>query len=80
MKTTLVSADSVMARVKREAAKRGCTMSEFVESALRQAFARKPELRPLPELPIFSSGGMAVDPADREALYDFFDRDPGTEP
>jgi len=35
MKTTLNIDDSVMAHLKREAAQRGCTMSELVESALR---------------------------------------------
>jgi Arc/MetJ family transcription regulator len=35
MKTTLNIDDKVMADLKREAARQGCTMSELVESALR---------------------------------------------
>ena len=69
MKTTLNIDDSIMARLKQEAAQRGCTMSQLVESALRLLFQsqkRRPELRPLPT---FKSGGPLVDIADRDALY-----------
>jgi hypothetical protein len=69
MKTTLRIDDSVMALLRREAARRGCTMSELVESALRvllQPGGSRPELPPLPS---FKSGGHLVDIADRDALY-----------
>jgi hypothetical protein len=69
MKTTLQIDDTVMARLKREAAQQGRTMSELVETALRRLFRdqrKRSELRPLP---IFHSGGTTVDVADREALY-----------
>jgi hypothetical protein len=69
MKTTLQIDDAVMARLKREAARQGRTMSELVETALRSLFRaqRKPvELSPLPA---FHSGGVVVDVADRDALY-----------
>jgi len=36
MKTTLVIDDEVMVRLKEEAVRRRCTMSELVESALRR--------------------------------------------
>ena len=69
MKTTLNIDDSVMALLKREAARRRCTMSELVESALR-LFFRPQRGRPhLPPLPTFKSGGHLVDVADRDALY-----------
>lgn len=69
MKTTLNIDDSIMARLKREAARRGCTMSELVESALRLLFQSQ-KIRPeLPPLPTFKSGGPLVDIADRDALY-----------
>lgn len=69
MKTTLSIDDSVMAQLKREAARQGRTMSELVETALRQLFrARRSEIE-LPDLPTLSSGGTLVDVADREALY-----------
>jgi len=69
MKTTLNIDDSVMARLKREAARRGCTMSELVESALRLLLTAKETAGPIPSLPVFKSGGPLVDIADREALY-----------
>jgi len=69
MKTTLNINDSIMALLKREAVRRGCTMSELVESALRLLFKSKKSRRDLPALPTFKSGGHLVDIADRETLY-----------
>lgn len=69
MKTTLNIDQSVMAALKREAARRGCTMSELVESALRLQLQQKRQHQGLPPLPTFKSGGELVDIADREALY-----------
>lgn len=69
MKTTLNIDDSVMARLKQEAARRGCTMSELVESALRVLLDAKEAPRPLAPLPSFKSGGALVEVADRDALY-----------
>ncbi len=69
MKTTLNIDDTVMDRLRRESARSGRTMSELVETALRQLLQRRsaaPELVPLPS---FDSGGALVDVADREALY-----------
>ena len=69
MKTTLNIDDSVMVRLKREAAKQGRTMSELMETALRLLFKSQREARDLPPLPTFDSGGQLVDIADRDALY-----------
>ncbi|MEW6376311.1 MAG: ribbon-helix-helix protein, CopG family [Thermodesulfobacteriota bacterium] len=69
MKTTLNIDDSVMAHLKREAAKRGCTMSELVESALRLLLRSQKKSGNLPPLPTFKSGGPLIDIADRDALY-----------
>jgi len=69
MKTTLNIDDTVMARLRSEAARRRCTMSELVESGLRLLFrSQKNRLKP-PPLPTFKSGGPLVDIADRDALY-----------
>lgn len=69
MKTTLNIDDTVMAELKREAARQGRTMSELVESALR-LLLRSPRRRPdLPPLPSFNGGGALIDVADRDALY-----------
>ena len=69
MKTTLNIDDSVMNLLKQEAVRRGCTMSELVESALRLLLAAKEPPRPILPLPSFKSGGSSVEIADRDALY-----------
>ena len=69
MKTTLNIDDAVMARLKREAARQGRTMSEGVEAALRSLFRERGRKEELPPLPSFRSGGALIDIADREALY-----------
>jgi Arc/MetJ family transcription regulator len=69
MKTTLNIDDSVMARLKRESARSGRTMSELVETALRNLLRTRPTRDELPPLPSFDSGGAMVDLADRDALY-----------
>ena len=69
MKTTLTIDDGVMARLKRESARSGRTMSELVETALRQLLQTRPDPTDVPPLPSFKSGGALVDIADRESLY-----------
>lgn len=69
MKTTLNIDETVMARLRREAAQQGRTMSDLVETALRQLFRDQRSRPELPPLPSFRSGGHLVDIADREALY-----------
>ena len=68
MKTTLNIDDTVMARVRREAARSGRTMSELVETALRRLLASQPDAVVLPPLPSFDGGRLLVDVADRDAL------------
>jgi hypothetical protein len=70
MKTTLNIDDSVMERLKREAARQRRTMSELVESALRLLFQMRRKQPDLPPLPSFKSGGALVEVADRQALYE----------
>jgi len=68
MKTTLNIDDTVMAQLKREAAREGRTMSELVETALRLLFRSRRQQTALPPLPTFRSGGHLVDVADRDVL------------
>lgn len=70
MKTTLNIDDTVMIRLKQEAARRGVTMSWLVESALRSLLDARPAAKELPPLPTFQGGPFLVDVADRRALYD----------
>jgi hypothetical protein len=69
MKTTLNIDDTVMAELKREAARQGRTMSDLVETALRLLLRSQRKRGSVPALPKFRSGGGLVDVADREALY-----------
>ena len=69
MKTTLNIHDSVMKQLKQEAARRQCTMSELMETAIRALLHRKPEPEPMPPLLVFDGGGTRVNVADRDALY-----------
>lgn len=72
MKTTLLLDDQIFARLKREAAKRGETMSGLVETALRRLFEEHPKRTPssLPPLPSFQGGDSSVDVSDRDALFE----------
>jgi hypothetical protein len=69
MKTTLNIDDTVMAELKREAARQGRTMSEMVETALRLLLRSRPKRTTIPELPTFHGGADLVDISDRDALY-----------
>jgi hypothetical protein len=70
MKTTLNIDAGVMAQIKQEAARQGCTMSELFETALRQLLQPRRAPRALEPLPTFHGGGTQVNVANREALYD----------
>ncbi|MDP1859075.1 MAG: type II toxin-antitoxin system VapB family antitoxin [Gemmatimonadaceae bacterium] len=69
MKTTLNIDDSVMARLGKEAARSGRTMSELVETALRGLLQSRRTSADLAPLSTFDSGGALVDIADRDVLY-----------
>lgn len=77
MKTTLNISDATMRALKREAARRGQTMSALVEAALRDLISPKPPsahlAKPL-KLPRFHGGAARVDVANRDALYDVMER------
>ena len=68
-KTTLNIDDTVMAELKRETVRQGCTMLELVESALRLLLRSHRKRKKLVDLQTFHSGGTLVDIADRNALY-----------
>ena len=73
MKTTLNIDDTVMRRLREEAARRRTTMSSLVEAGLRLVLADtgdgKEDAKPLPPLPSWQGGGQRVDIANREELY-----------
>ena len=73
MKTTLNIDDSVMQRLREEAARRGTTMSALAEEGLRRVLDEcslsPSDNKPLPPLPTRRSGGLLVDVSNREELY-----------
>lgn len=76
MKTTLNIDDTVMQRLREEAARQGRTMSELVEAGLRRVLdepEKNNEQAPEP-LPQWHSGGAFVDVSDRDALYERMDQ------
>ena len=73
MKTTLNIDDTVMLRLKKEAARSGRTMSELVETALRQLLKTRTGEPELPPLPSFDGGGALVDISNRDELYRVMD-------
>ena len=75
MKTTLNIDDTVMSRVKTEAANKNVTMAYLVESALRRFLDERPEDVEIKPLPVFDGGGFLVDIDDREALYRAMEED-----
>ena len=78
MKTTLNIDDTVMRRLKEEAARRQTTMSALVEAGLRlilDADTGPERAQELPPLPTWNLGKELVDIADRDALYAVFDED-----
>jgi hypothetical protein len=80
MKTTLNIDDTVMGQLKREAARQKRTMSELVETALRNLFRaqkKAKKLPPLPPLPTFHGGEMYIDPANRDELFRLMDEEKG---
>ena len=71
MKTTLNIDDTVMRRLREEAARRGTTMSNIVEAGLRRILNEDAAAEPSPrlKLPTWRSGGLLVDISNREELY-----------
>ena len=73
MKTTLNIDDSVMQRLREEAARRGTTMSMLVEAGLRRVLAEpaQPTSPPaeLSPLPTWNGGKELVDISNRDSLY-----------
>lgn len=72
MKTTLNIDDTVMQRLREEAARQGLPMSKLVEAGLRRMLEASDlnEEEGCQPLPFWRSQGELVDVADRNALYE----------
>lgn len=76
MRTTLIIPDAVYRELKRRAAEAGKTISGLATELIRRGLSQEqPSAVELPPLPTFDLGPALVDVADRDALYDLFDRD-----
>lgn len=73
MQTTFDIDDDLIQGLQEEAARRGLTLSAFVESGLRRLLGEgthgTSQAEALPPLPAWRSGGFRVDIDDRDALY-----------
>jgi hypothetical protein len=74
MKTMLDISAAMIGKIKQESARRGQTMSEVVEMALRTFFQPGRQKSDLPPLPEFSGGGCRVNLADRDGIYNAMTR------
>lgn len=81
-RTTLRLDDDLLRAAKADAARRGITLTRFVEESLREKLekdegAARPRRRV--ELPTFGHGGTqpGVDISDSKALWDLLDEDVG---
>jgi hypothetical protein len=78
VRTTIRIDDDLYRRAKADAARRGQTVGELIEDALRLALRRPGgATREIPELPIFGGSGTmpGVDLADSRSLRDLMDAD-----
>jgi hypothetical protein len=75
MKITVNINDEMWARLKKEAARQQCTMSEIAEKALQQFLEMPKRPKRLPKLPRFDCGEFLVDIADQDALYEAMEKD-----
>lgn len=76
MKTTLNLDDQVLGNAKAAAAKRGITLTRFVEEALQAKLLSATPKSPYTFDPVIVTGTSPpnVDVADRDALYEVIDR------
>ena len=79
MRTTVDIEDAILIRAKEEAARRHTSLKAVIEDALRQLFmGAKPRNKPYKFNPPIVKGHRLpeVDIADRNALYDYLDKNP----
>lgn len=77
MKTTLNLNDHILRRAKRQAGRKGMTLTRFMEDALRAKLMDDSREQPSFKLVLETVRGHAppnVDISDREALYDVIDQ------
>lgn len=76
MRTTVSIDDRLLEEAKAQAVRRGQTLGQYVEDALRIGLSRGDETGSAPSIPVFTRGtGMraGIDPNSNRALYDALD-------
>lgn len=76
MRTTLSIDDRLLERAKKQARRRGQTLGQYVESAVRRDLVAPEPASSTPELPVFIRGtGMrpGINPSSNRAIYDALD-------
>lgn len=76
MRTTVRLDDGLLARAKREATRRGITLTALIEQALQSILASssKPGTQPQVDLPVCRAGGGAQPGVDLNNSAELFDR------
>lgn len=78
MKTTFNIDDTLMQQLRIEAARRGVTMTQIVESGIRHMITAEDEPNDAPEKPFNLPSwpmGITIDVANRDELYRIFDEE-----
>jgi hypothetical protein len=77
MRTTIRFDDDLLREIKVVAAQSGRTLTEVIEDAVREAFARRSQATPRVELPVVPGGRLlpGVDLDDSAALLDLMEED-----
>lgn len=74
MKLSLTLPEPLVARLEAEADRRRTTVSDVIVDAVRRMLDEAPRASAPFRIPAFELGVPTVDIADRDELYDFFDR------
>lgn len=75
-RTTLALESQMFRQIKQEAARQGKSLKDYINELLLLALQKKNAKENLKNyiLPTLNMGLPAVDPADREAIYDLMDK------
>jgi hypothetical protein len=76
MRTTILLKDELFTQAKKEAARRGCTLTALIEQSLRLALVRtrKPAVRRNVSIPVCRQGGGTLPGVDLDDSADLLDR------
>jgi hypothetical protein len=82
MRTTIAIDDHLLRSAKRQAQRRGLTLGQLVEDALRRELSSRPNPASAPEIPVFRGGNgvrLGVDVSSTRGLLEALDEGQGVE-